>query len=338
LSYTVSGLPPNSDLEVLKKLPRAHCFLAELKVYLRQFRIKPNQLPVMLKKTNQILLLVYTLFFLFITIVTSAQDLKDSTKNNKFSNIKLSLSYLSNAIYYGRKDTFAIPYITPSLTYHFKNGIYLEGSLSYVATKGEGQINSGGLTLGYDFYSKNEKVSGDFYATKYFVSSASTSVNSAIKGALGGLVFYDFNAVTLSGGVDVFFSKKPDIALAFEASHDFLFGKNYNWSVAPSAQINTGSQNFYEDYFTNTRYSIKRRRRITNTQSTVIVVKNNFSVLDYEFSAPIRYDKRKWGLFVTPTYAIPVNPIKFSLNNGATYKTEVLSNTLYIEAGAYLKF
>jgi hypothetical protein len=274
----------------------------------------------------------------FITTSTLCQEVMDTARAHKSSYLKLSVDYLSNALYYGRKDTFALPYITPSLLYRDKSGVYVEGSLSYLDKAGEGQVNAGALSLGYEFDSRNKKFSGDVYASKYFTSSTSTAVNSTVKAAVGAIGSYDLDVIQLSGGADVFFSNKPDIVLTMEASHEFLFGKSYNWSVAPTARVNAGTENFYEDYFTKRRYTVRRRRRIINTQPSVIVAKNNFSVLDYEISMPLSYDTKKWGFSITPSYAIPVNPVKYSFNNGATYRTEQLSNTFYIEVGAYLKF
>jgi hypothetical protein len=290
------------------------------------------------KKRNLIILSGLILLSSFITTSTWSQEAADSVRAHKSSYVKLSVNYLSNALYYGRKDTFALPYITPSILYRSKSGVYVEGSLSYLDKAGEGQINAGALTLGYEFDSRNKKFSGDVYASKYFTSSTSTAVNSTVKAAVGGIGSYDFDVIQLSGGADVFFSNNPDIALTVEASHEFLFGNSYNWSVEPLARINAGTENFYEDYFTKRRYAVRRRRRMVTTQPNVLVVKNNFSVLDYEVSMPLSYDTKKWGFSITPLYAMPVNPVKYSFNNGATYKTEQLSNTFYIEVGAYLKF
>jgi hypothetical protein len=290
------------------------------------------------KKRKLFFLSALSILGSLITTSTWSQEVTDTARAHKSSYIKFSVNYLSNALYYGRKDTFALPYITPSILYRAKSGVYVEGSLSYLSKTGEGQINAGALTLGYEFDSRNQKVSGDVYASKYFTSSTSTAVNSTVKAALGGVVSYDFDVIQLSGGTDVFFSNKPDIVLTMEASHEFLFGNSYNWSVEPLARINAGTENFYEDYFTKRKYSVRRRRGMINTQPNVLVIKNNFSVLDYEVSMPLSYDTKKWGFSITPSYAIPVNPVKYSFNNGATYKTEQLSNTFYMEVGAYLKF
>lgn len=258
--------------------------------------------------------------------------------SGKESYFKFAIDYLSNAVYYGRKDSFALPYITPAISYHDKSGLYIEGSLSYLAGTGS-QVDAGSLTAGYEFSSLNEKISGDVYASKFFVNNSSYSVRGEVNAATGGSLYYNTGPLTLNSGLDVSFSSKTDIALNFGLSHLFEFGDGH-WSLTPSAIVNAGTQNFYQNYLTNRKYSLKRKRRIIQNSGTikVIVINKSFSVLDYELSVPLNYASHKWGLFFTPTFSIPESTIKYSLNNGATYRTENLSNTFYVEIGGYIKF
>ncbi len=117
------------------------------------------------------------LSFLILLITLSSEGQDDDNPERKKSYFKFSISYLSNAVYYGRKDSFALPYIIPSVSYHNKSGLYLEGSLSYFTSPGQSQIDAGDITAGYDFSSKNEKLSGSVYASKFFTSRSSYSVN-----------------------------------------------------------------------------------------------------------------------------------------------------------------
>ena len=280
---------------------------------------------------------VLSVLIVFTALSSKAQD--STNPGNKRSYFKFSASYISNAVYYGRKDSFALPYIIPSISYNDKSGFYLEASLSYLASSAESQVDAGAITAGYEFNSMNEKLSGSVYASKYFTSSSSYSVHSEVKGAIGSSLYYKFGPVSLNGGADISFSNKTDVGVNLGLSHQFEFD-NGNFAITPTALVNAGTQNFYEDYFTNRKFSVKRKRRQTTNPNAikVIVVSKKFAVLDYEFSLPVNYDMAKWGLFVTPTYSLPVNGFKYSLNNGLTYRTEVLSNTLYAEVGGYIKF
>ena len=270
---------------------------------------------------------------LLMTAVSSAQELSDSTPNSYF---KFSVSWLSNSVYFGRKDSLPVPYIIPSLSYHDKSGFFIEGSLSYLATQ-QGQIDAGDLTAGYDFHSKDQNFSGELYATKYFVSNSSYSVKGEVKAALGTYLDYNTGPVTFNGGADLAFSGKTDIALSLGISHAFELGADKHFAITPSALLNAGTENFYSSYFTNRKFSSARRRRVV-TSNSVVVIQKSFAILDYELSLPLNYDNSKWGLFITPIYSIPQNPFMYSLNGGVTYRTEVLSNTFYAEAGAYIKF
>ena len=290
-----------------------------------------------LPKTRIIKIIFSTFLLLCIYSSSKAQNPEDIITDKK-SYFKFAVGYLSNSVYFGRKDSLALPYIIPAISYHNKIGLYLEGSLSYLAGTGS-QIDAGAITAGYEFNSHNEKFSGDIYASKYFTNNSSYSVKGEVKGALGGSLNYNTGPLTVNGGLDVSFSSKSDIGLSFGLSHPFELGDNH-WAITPSALVNAGTQNFYENYFTNRKYSLKRKRRLIQNLSTikVIVVTKSFAVLDYELSMPVDYTGHKWGLFFTPTFSIPQNGFKYSINNGATYQTEKLSNSFYAEVGAYIKF
>lgn len=281
--------------------------------------------------------IILCFLILFVTLSSKGQD--DKTSEQKKSFFKFSASYLSNGVYYGRKDSFALPYIIPSISYHDKGGLSLEGSLSYLVSPGASQIDAGAITAGYDFSSENKKLSGSVYASKFFTSSSSYSVHGEVKGAIGSSLYYKAGPVSIDGGADVSFSNKTDIGINLGLSHAFEFGDG-SFAITPSALVNAGTQNFYEGYFINRKYSAKRKRRQTYNPNAiqVIIVKKNFSVLDYELSLPVEYATTKLGLFFTPTYSLPVNGLKYSINNGLTYRTETLSNTFYVEVGGYIKF
>lgn len=160
-------------------------------------------------------------------------------------------------------------------------------------------------------------------------------MRSEVSAEAAGDLSYDAGAVTFSGGADVSFSTKTDIGVNIGLSHSFDID---SWSVSPTVLVNAGTQNFYEDYFANRKFVVKRKRRSGSTTPHISVIKKGFSVLDYEASLPVTYEAKKWGLFFTPTYSIPENPVKYSFNNGVTYNTETLSNSFYVELGAYVKF
>ena len=272
---------------------------------------------------------------------------QDSTKVAKKSYFKASTSYLTNAVYGGRKDSLVNPYITPSIGYFHKSGFFIEGSLSYLAASGDSRIDLFALQTGYDFTFR-DKLYGGFYASKYFYANSSTAVRSESKGSLGGNLSYDPGFATFSGGADLSFSKKTDINVIGAISHPFYIGDTGNeWSITPTTSVNLGTQNYYQDYLVNRKSKVGRRssggKKGSNSGSAVTsTVKTNssssFNLLDYELSLPITYDGKKWGVYFTPIYAIPQNPISIPSSTGTGYETESLENTFYADLGIYIKF
>ncbi len=263
-----------------------------------------------------------------------AQDSKDDSKKSdkKSSYFKLATSYLTNAVYNGRKDSVTLPYITPSLGYFDKSGFYISGSLSYLSSSAASRIDLFSLTTGYDF-NISDKVSGGVYASKDFYNNSSAAVRSESKGSIGGNVSYDPGFITLNGGINLMFSSQTDVSINGSIAHSFGLGDEENaWNITPTLTVNVGTQNYYQDYLKN-----KAKKKNGNT-GLVQVQQNKFGVLDYELSLPISYDAKKWGLYLTPTYAIPQNPNLYTAPGGNTFIAEKLDNVFYAEFGVYLKF
>lgn len=290
----------------------------------------------MLTKTSIVQISVLLPALLFGSFSLKAQQQPEASEA-KTSYFKASANYLSNSVYYGRRDSLTLPYLSAAISYHHKSGLYAEASLSYLASKEQSQLDATTITAGYNFHNNSEKLYGDLYAYKSFNNTASYSVKSEINGGAGAYLSYDTKPATFALGADVSFSTKTDVGVNLGISHIFSFTTSSGWSVVPSAAINAGTQNFYESYFANKKYSVKRRRRGGTNQVTVAVIKKDFGVLDYELSSPVYYDGKEWGLSFTPTYAMPVNPVQFSIN-GIPFKTEKLSNSFYAEVGGYIKF
>jgi hypothetical protein len=283
-----------------------------------------------------------------------AQDKKiDSLKKESY--FKFSGSYLNNSVYNGRKDSLTTPYITPSFGYYDKSGFYVSSSLSYLASSAESRIDLFSFDLGYNF-DFTDNFSGSVYANKSFYNQSSTAIKSDIKGLVGTNLTYDFNILQLSAGADIMFSDKPDIALNFGLAHAFYLGDIDNlFTITPSASTNMSTLNFYEGY---TNRKLVKRAKAANpnaatVSSTTNVVTNKLTLLDYELSLPFTYDAKKFGLFFTPTLALPQNPIytttttTIKLRNGtqssitqdSTPQTEKkIENTFFFELGVYIKF
>ncbi len=299
----------------------------------------------------------FILLLIILSCATSlvvAQDKKtDSSKQESY--FKLSASYLSNSVYNGRKDSLLTPYITPSFGYYDKSGFYVSGSLSYLSNVTESRIDLFSLDAGYDF-DLGSKFSGSVYANKSFYNQASTAIKSDIKGSLGLSMSYDLDFVQLTGGSDILFADKADFALNFGIAHAFYLGDPDNlFTITPSATTNMSTLHFYEGY-TDRKVGKKVNQANPNAASvtsTTTVNNNKFTLLDFELSVPLTYDAKKFGLFLTPTFALPQNPVyttttsvvklrsgaQSSLTQDSTPPSEKrIENTFYLELGLYIKF
>ncbi len=285
---------------------------------------------------RKIKLLAFVPLFLFVFKTSlSAQneidkDLSFLDSNTQSSYFKIGADYISNNVYFGRKDSSNIPYLVPLIGYYNKTGLFIEGSLSLIP---KNNIRTDLFTIGggYDFHSRNQKFTGEIYAAKYFFNDSSKSVKSETKGEVDGIAAYDFGPLSINGSVNVLFTNPADLIFTAGLSHAFLFGNSYEWSVTPTASTNIGSLNFYKNYV------IKRKLKKRNGRTVKISGINNFSALDYEFSLPVSYDIKHWSFLISPFYTIPVNPIQYYVN-GIFYKQETLSNSFYMEASLAFKF
>lgn len=283
---------------------------------------------------QKIKLFLSILIFLLVfdTISLGQNKLPQDSNFTGHSYFKISTDYISNNVYLGRKDSAIMPYLIPGIGYYHRSGLFVEGSLSLIP-KNDAKVDLFTIDGGYDFHSKDEKFTGEIFAAKYFFNDSSRSVQSEISGEADAIAAYDFGFISINGGIDVLFSNPADVMLDAGLSHSFTFGSNDDWSVTPTFLTNIGSLNFYKNYYKKRKLKKLRSLRVPVTISG----KNNFSALDYEFSLPLAYDTKKWSFLVSPDYAIPVDPIKYSVN-GNFVKEEKLSNSFYVEASAAFKF
>ncbi len=275
---------------------------------------------------------VCSLFFLLTTTTICSGQFDLDSISPKKSYFKASLNYLSNNVFNGRADSVAMPYITPSIGYYNKSGFFTTLSASYLANSSS-RIDLFSFDIGYDA-TISKTVGAGVYVNKSFYNQQSSVVQSSIPAFIGGYLSYDASFITLYGGLDIALGDDKDVFSNLSASHSFYIGDAAEFSISPAVTANFGSQNFYQGYFTNkpVRQGLQQRRQvqIKNTKK--------FSLLSYEINIPLAYDATKWGVSLSPTYAIPQSPSTYTTNNGVTFATEKLNNIFFVEAGVYIKF
>ena len=284
------------------------------------------------------------------TTTEDPEDLLDKLetqlKQDKKASFKIGVNYMSNNVFMGRADTVRTPTILPEMKYIFKNGIYLAATADYIPNRVTNKLDGGSAAFGYDF-DITDNFSGGLSFTKLFYTTNSTQIGSSINSTVNANLSYNIaDVITPTISADYNFLKQDfghDIFLNAGLSHDFaidgIFGDKDLLIISPSANVNAGTQNFYDAYFVLKKYKLtKKASQLLQAAESLIVTKegklSNFKLLDYELSAPVEYKAGVLILSFTPTYAVAENKLPPRVTKGMVPG----SGIFYFEAGVALKF
>ncbi|MEH6765712.1 MAG: hypothetical protein V7655_14505 [Aequorivita antarctica] len=291
----------------------------------------------------KISVLLLMIFFVIGVNGQNKEGIYENIKTQDSSYISVEISFINDAVFMGRKDSISAPYLYPSIKYHNKSGFYASGSLSYLTRSEEARVDLFLVTAGFDFTAK--KLEGDISATKYFFNDDSYNVISEVVADITVLLKYDFNIVNLGLGSSIYFSSdsSSDFFLAPEISHDFI-SKNEKYQISPTAGIYLGSQNFYEQYYINTRFGNgggqgQGQGSGDNTQddtSIAIQEGKEFNLMAIEFSLPMWYSYKSMTISFLPAYVLAQNPATITID-GVVFE-EDLENTFYWMIGVGYRF
>ena len=262
-----------------------------------------------------------TLLLLFVLFSNLA--ISQNTINKESSYVSVNMSFINNAVFMGRKDSVATPYLYPSIIYHNSSGFYASGSFSYLTKSSKNRIDLFLISAGYDFSIK--KLEGDISATKYSFNEDSNNVISEIEVDITASLKYDFNIVNLGLTANTYFNKsnRSDFFLSSEISRDFI-SNNQKFQISPTAGIYLGTQNFYEEYYINNRFGNGRSGQgsgqgsggnIQTTTEIGIQEKEQFNLMAIEFSLPMWYEYESFIFSFLPTLAIPQNEATLEVDN-----------------------
>jgi hypothetical protein len=264
--------------------------------------------------TNNILVLILTILFSNLLNSQNNKVTESVSENSDSSYIALSLNYISDAVFMGRKDSISTPYLYPSITFHHKSGFYANGSFSYLTQPNESRVDLSLITLGYDFSIK--KFEGDISLSKYFFNEDSYNVISQVETDLSVSLEYDFDFIKFGVMASSFFSSdnNTDLILTSELSRDFIT-KNQKFQISPTIGASFGSQNFYEQYYTNTQFGNGKSQGQGQGGSDNVVIQNNikinesekFNLMAIELSLPIWYVHKSCAFLFAPNLVLPQN-------------------------------
>jgi hypothetical protein len=262
------------------------------------------------------------------------------------SHFRAGIDYLSNNVYFGRKDTVNTPYLTASLGYYHKSGLFINSSASYLTSSGENRIDLFTIEAGYVFSAGHFQ--GLLTASKFFYNSESSVVDADLKGSFSFLGAYDLGPFKLVATPELIFSNRTDFASTLGVEHSF-YALRHNLDITPTFNASGSTQNYYNSYYRDRKFG-PRLRKITNsgtlfTISGEVVDASQFKILDYEFSIPVNYVFKRFTFTITPSYIIPVHPavVKLTtqvLNLPPKTRTgkEKLDNSFYCQAGVSYRF
>ncbi|WDF75914.1 hypothetical protein PQ469_18660 [Mucilaginibacter sp. KACC 22773] len=287
--------------------------------------------------------LLVTTFLLFCANGIFAQgkpaDKVDETKKSeKEGSFKFGLSYLSNNVVMGRADTIKTPMLITDIKYSFSNGLYLSGSITYIPNRIVDKLDEGNLTAGYDF-DITDDLSAETSFSKLFYNKNSTQIGSSINSTINASLDYNIVGIvtpTIGTGYN-FVSKgfKNDVFVNAGLSHDFITTGIVNGNdflvISPLAEMNGGTQNFYDAYLTQKKYKLASNTSKALAKQEAMLSK--FNLLDYEFSVPMAYKTGVFILHASPSYAISQNKLPANITGSMINKPGIF----YFDIGATIK-
>ena len=275
------------------------------------------------------------------SIIVAQDDLKEIRK----SHFEGGISYLNNDVFLGRKDSSILPYYIPVLSYYDKSGFYFTASMNYLKNSESSRLDLITLEAGYVFSSGN--YDGQLNVSKFVYNSQSTNVASEIQATVGYQNGFDFGFIKPTLEINLNVGNKIDYLGSFGLQHSYS-GFHNKLEFTPTFTINGGTQNYYDSYYKNKRYSNSSKGKGQSGSTTVIgsvANPSSFRLLDYEASVPFSYTINKLVINFTPTYAVPLNPATISIDtkqsNGTSSnktETENLSNSFYWSLGVVFHF
>ena len=253
----------------------------------------------------------------------------------KRSHPEIGMTYQSNDVYLGRRDSARLPYFIPAVSYYHKSGLFATASVDYLKTAAVSRVDLVSVDAGYMFTA--HKYDGTFTLTKYWYNSQSTNVASDIRAAIAYMNGYDLGFIKPRLTTTLNFGDKVDFEGIFDLEHTFVFFHD-DMDVTPTFSVAGSTLHFY-DYYRRRKYKLtknaKKKAGVANVTGSVVDA-SAFRIMDYEPSLPLEYSIGKFTVNFTPTYAIPVNPATIDVHtvkeNGVAtdrMKQEKIGNTFF---------
>ncbi len=270
--------------------------------------------------------------------INFAQDLSGksniNTKGDGLSYFLTQLNYVNDAVFMGRTDSIAAPYVLPSVGYYDQSGFFADFSTSYLTGSEENRIDLFLVSAGFSWEPK--KLGGGISGTAYFFNQDSYNVKSEVIADITGALSYDFQLLEarlmlstyLNDGSSADFFAGLSIDRTIEIVDD-------SYLIIPQISIFGGSQYFYQEYYRTSRLGNRKGQGMGTGTSQVgavdIVEAEKFKLLNVEFSMPMYYFHKNFIFSFQPVLALPQNSAELVVDE-IIFK-EDLSSVFYWSVG-----
>ena len=279
---------------------------------------------------------------LWITTGLVAQNNQQSVKeksDNDESYVLMDVSFVNDAVFMGRRDSIAAPYIFPSIGYFDKSGFYMDASASYLVGSEENRVDLFLGSLGYMSHAEN--LNGGISGTAYFFNEDSYNVKSSVVADISGFLSYDFKVLEVSLLASTYFNNgsSADIFTGLTLNRTF-FSSNQQFLINPTIAVYAGSQHFYQEYYSTSRLGNRKSQGkgqsindLPTEVSTLVEIQDvsQFNILNVELSLPLQYYYKQFIFSLTPVLAIPQTSATITTEDMII--TEDLESTFYFSAG-----
>ncbi|MDB5192280.1 MAG: hypothetical protein JWQ96_1843 [Segetibacter sp.] len=254
-------------------------------------------------KKTAIAILAIAVFYS--TAEAQVNDTSIQRKNQFLANA----TYQSALHYFGRTDSLRSQGFFPSIGFETKPGFYGNASFIFLNNPVQNMDYTGTVVEGGYRFPEKKNFSGNVFYSHFLYEDNSTVVQAALKGQTGVNLTWNNKIVNVNGGADLKFSNRTDLGLTAGLDRLFIYlipKTKYALAINPSAYVYGGTQNFTQ--------TVRKRNQIAGLpvggQQTVSEEVTQFSVLSYEFSAPVVFVAGKFNATISPAYVMPQNLIK----------------------------
>lgn len=283
---------------------------------------------------------MFLLFFM--PIILLAQNNQNSVKEKSSTNksyILTDVSFVNDAVFMGRNDSIAAPYVFPSIGYYDKSGFFVDASASYLVGSDENRIDLFLGSVGY--MSHAEKLNGGISGTAYFFNEDSYNVKSSVVADISGFLSYNLKLIEVSLMASTYFNdgSSADIFTGLTLNRTF-YSNDQQFLINPTIAVYAGSQHFYQEYYSTSRLGNRKSQGKGQSASdsetevsTLVEIQDvsQFNILNIELSLPLQYYYKQFIFSFSPVLAIPQTSATITTEDDVF--TEDLESTFYFSAG-----